>query len=329
MKTFLKISGIILGVIVLLLIIGVVYFNSAYPNVDPPSNIKVDITPARIERGKYLVHHVTDCLDCHSTRDWTKYSGPLMADSYGKGGEIFDESIGIPGKLYAKNITPAGIGDWTDGELLRAFTCGVNKDGKALFPLMPYLSYNHLTQEDAYSIVAYIRTLKPIKNNVPESKLNFPLNFIVKTIPPKGYVPAKEVDRSNKLEYGKYLVSIAGCADCHTPSEQGEPKPGMDFAGGMEFQTPWGTVRSANISPDNKTGIGSWSEEAFISRFKSFDSDSAKAIPVKQGEFNTIMPWTLFGGMTREDLSAVYTYLHSLKPVNHQVVKFTAAKTSM
>jgi hypothetical protein len=97
------------------------------------------------------------------------------------GGEMFDKTVAnIPGVLYAKNITPAGIGDWTDGEILRAITVGVNKKGEALFPLMAYNRFRHMSQEDLYSIIAYLRTLKPIENKIPERTLDFPLNFIVK-----------------------------------------------------------------------------------------------------------------------------------------------------
>ena len=183
MKKVLKILGIIGAVIVVILIIGIIYFNAKYPDINPPSNIKVTSTPEKISRGEYLANHVTVCIDCHSTRDWTKFSGPLTQGTEGKGGFNFGPAEGIPGNVYAKNITPAAIGDWTDGELIRAITQGVNKKGKALFPLMPYLNFNHLIREDMEAIVCYVKSLKPIENKVPETELNFPLNFIVKTIP--------------------------------------------------------------------------------------------------------------------------------------------------
>jgi hypothetical protein len=191
---------------------------------------------------------------------------------------------------------------------------------------MPYMGFNHLSKEDLYSIVAYIRSLKPIENKVPERHLNFPMNLIVKTIPLHTYNPAPQPDTSNTLMYGKYLVTIAGCGDCHTQKVKGEPVKGMEFAGGMSFNLPWGTVRSANITPDNETGIGKWSENQFISFFKAFDSDNAKNISVTSHEFNTIMPITFFAGMTKTDLGAIYTYLRTVKPVNNKVVKFTPAE---
>lgn len=326
MKKFLKIFLYIIGGLAVILIGFIVYFNSTYPQVDPPSKDKVEITPARLERGKYLANHVAVCMDCHSTRDWSKFTGPITPGTFGKGGEMFnEENAGVPGTLYTRNITPAGIGNWTDGEIMRAITNGVTKDDKALFPLMPYMGYNSLTKEDLYSLVAYLRSLEPIKNDnpIPERSLNFPLNFIVKTIPPHSYKPSPEPNRNNPVEYGKYLVTVGGCFDCHTQMEKGQPVLEKAFAGGFEFHFPGGIVRSANITPDKTTGIGSWTKEQFIQRFKSMDPDSNTIPTVDMKDFNSAMPWTMYAGMTREDLGAVYEYLATLKPVANSVVKFS------
>ena len=325
MKKYFKILAFIIGGIAVLIIGFLIYFNSSYPNVDPPSKEKVEITPARLERGKYLANHVAVCMDCHSTRDWNKLSGPPIAGTLGKGGDKFDkETAGIPGVLYAKNITPAGIKRYTDGELMRTITNGITKEGRALFPLMPYIGYNSLTKEDLYSIVAYIRSLKPIRNEVPEGYLDFPLNLIVKTIPPKSYIPSTEPNRSNSFEYGKYLVKVASCFDCHTQQVKGEYQMEKAFGGGFEFVFPAGVVRSANITPEKVSGIGTWTKEEFISRFKVMNPDSNQVAPVDiRKDFNTAMPWTMYAGMTREDLGAIYDYLRTIKPVKNAVVKFT------
>jgi hypothetical protein len=328
MKKLLKVAGIVLSVIALAIVAFLIYFNSAFPKVSPPSSVKVEITPQRIARGEYLANNVAICTGCHSERDWTKYAGPLKPGTFGEGGEEFSKEMlaDIPGVIYAKNITPAAVGNWTDGELIRAITQGVEKDGSALFPLMPYLAFNNLTKEDLYSIVAYVRSLRPIKNAVPARHLDFPMNFIVKTIPPESYTPAPEPDTSNPIVYGKYLVNLAGCGDCHTQSIKGEPIKGMEFAGGMAFHLPWGIVSSANITPDPETGIGNWTKEQFIDFFKAFAPDSAKNIPVKPGEFNTVMPITQFAEMSRRDLGDIYSYLRTLKPVHNVVVKYTPNK---
>lgn len=324
MKKALKVFGYILGGVVVLVIAFILYFNSSYPKVDPPSNEKVEITPARLERGKYLANHVSVCMDCHSTRDWSKFSGPPKMQTFGMGGDKFDgPTAGIPGVLYAKNITPAGISRYTDGELMRVITNGVTKEGRALFPLMPYMGYNHLTKEDLYSIVAYLRSLPPIKNEVPEGSLDFPVNLIVKTLPPKSYKPSPEPDRNNPAEFGKYLTGVAGCFDCHTQMAKGEYVMEKAFGGGFEFQFPAGTVRSANITPEPISGIGSWTKDEFVERFKSMDPAAYPPAETSMNEFNTAMPWTMYAGMTRDDLGAIYEYLRTVKPVKNAVVTFT------
>lgn len=324
MKRFLKVIAFVIGGIVVIIIAFIIYFNATYPKIAPPSNEKVEITQVRLERGKYLANHVSVCMDCHSTRDWTKFTGPITPGTFGKGGDKFDEAnAGVPGIIFAKNITPAGISRYTDGELMRVITCGVTKEGEALFPLMPYISYNNLTKEDLFSIVAYIRSLEPIENEVPERSLNFPLNFIVKTIPPYSYKPSPEPDRNNPAEYGKYLVSIAGCFDCHTEMEKGQRKMDRAFAGGFVFHFPGGEVRSANITPDKTTGIGLWTKEQFINRFKVMNPENNQIPTVGKYDFNSPMPWTMYAGMTNKDLESIYEYLMTLRPLYHDLAKFT------
>ena len=324
MRTFVK---VLLGIVLLLVVVVagfLIYFNASFPRVDKAADIKVDITPDRLAHGEYLVRHVTGCTDCHSMRDWRYFAGPVIPGTEGEGGEHWSAKDGLPGDIYAKNITPVGIGDWTDGELIRAFTEGVAKDGTALFPLMPYQHFAHLAQEDVYDIVAYIRSLQPLQKATPERKLKFPMNLIVKTIP-KMAEPMAVPDSSDTLAYGKYLVSIAPCSDCHTPmDDKGQPIPGMDFAGGFTMLVPsGGTVRSANITPDPETGIGNWTKEAFVERFKMYDSPDARMMEVARGSFNTVMPWTEFAGMSEYDLGAIYEYLRTVKPVKNAVNRFT------
>lgn len=183
-----KIKSGIKYVVLLLVaaIIGVLsYVSFALPDVGEPEDIKIEITQKRLERGSYLANSVANCTECHSERDWTKFAGPLVEGTLGKGGEEFDQKFGFPGKFVAKNITPYALKDWTDGEILRAIASGVNKDGKALFPIMPHPNYGKLDREDLYSIIAYLRTLTPIENTVAQSEPDFPMNFIINTIPQK------------------------------------------------------------------------------------------------------------------------------------------------
>jgi Cytochrome c len=323
MKKFLKILGILAIVIIVVAVGFTIYIKSAFPKVSPAPNLKVEVTPERVERGKYLANHVTVCMDCHSTRDWSKFSGPITPGTEGRGGERFDESMGFPGEFYSRNITPYGVGNWTDGELFRAITAGVNKDGEPFFPVMPYPYYGTLDKEDIYSIIAYIRTLPPLKNDVQRSSPDFPMNYILRTIPKDPQLSTKP-DKSDILAYGKYMTTGSACIECHTQAVKGKLVEGMEFAGGREFQFPTGEVlRSANITPDMETGIGKWTKDQFITKFKQYSNPEARNIPAKPGEMNSIMPWTMYGGMTTEDLSAIYDYLRTLKPIKNNVVKFS------
>ncbi|MBP6334296.1 MAG: cytochrome C [Bacteroidia bacterium] len=328
MKKFLRILGFLLLFLVVAAAAGLLYFNSAYPVKIPVEDLKLVSNEARLERGKYLAHNVSNCIDCHSARDFKFYSGPIVDGTWGQGGEKFDKALAeIPGTLYAKNITPAGIGSWTDGEFMRAIVSGINKDNEALFPLMPYTHYAGMAKEDILSIMAYIRSLPPINNDVPERTLEFPLNFIVKTIPAPATMSENIPDKANTLAYGKYMVNASACIECHTMAKEGVFLPGMEFAGGRKFTFPNGDVNyTANITPDNETGIGLLTKEAFIAKFKTFVDSTGQPvmIPVVEHQKNTVMPWTKLGGMTEEDLGAIYEYLRSIPPVKHSVTTFIA-----
>ena len=314
--------------ILLLFVVGVVavllYVKFALPNVGELEYLSVKPTAARLERGKYLATNVSVCMDCHSTRNWNEFSGPLVEGSLGKGGEVFDQRYGFPGSFYSKNITPSGIGNWSDAEVLRAITSGVSKDGKALFPVMPHPHFGQMNKEDLISIVVYLRSLKPIENVVPESKPDFPMNFIINTIPkPPQYsnLPSK----TDAVAYGAYLFNAASCSECHSKQEKGKPIEGMELAGGFEFpMVSGGIVKSSNITQDKETGIGKWSEADFVKRFQSYTDSTYVPNKVAKGTFNTVMPWTMYGGMKTEDLKAIYAYLKTVKPIHNSVEKFVS-----
>lgn len=323
MKKVFKIIGLLLLVVIVLVAGLLTYVKFALPNVGEAEEIKIEYTPERIERGRYLAHSVTVCMDCHSKRDWSKFSGPITEGTLGMGGERFDQTVGMPGVFYSANITPSGISRYTDGELFRLITTGVTKEGRAMFPLMPYPYYSRMDREDIYSIIAYVRSIPAIENAVPTSSADFPMNFILNTIPKKAELQSKP-DEKDVIAYGAYLTNAAACSECHTQVNKGQIIPELAFGGGREFSFPDGSiVRSANISPDPETGIGKWTEEAFIQRFKIYADSSYTSPSVGKGEFNSIMPWTMYAHMKREDLAAIYAYLKTVNPIGNTVVKFT------
>lgn len=319
-----RILGLSLAGLVVILAVIFAYIMLVLP-VIPVPDLKVRNDSETIENGRYLAQHVMVCIDCHSTRDWSKFSGPVIAGTEGRGGERFDQRLGFPGVFYAKNITPYGLKNWTDGEVYRAITSGVTKTRKVIFPVMPFQNYGKMDSKDIYAIISYIRTLPPISYNVPESDPDFPMNIILHLIPEKPK-PSSRPSKDDVLKYGEYLVRGSSCVDCHTIFEDGKYDMRMAFAGGREFDIPSGVLRSANITPDQTTGIGTYTVNSFVSKFKNFDPAKNQTSSVGQKDFNTIMPWTMYAGMTEEDLSAIFKYLSTLKPIMNQVVKFSPLK---
>ncbi|MBZ0204072.1 MAG: cytochrome C [Ignavibacteria bacterium] len=321
MKKFLKILFILFVVVIVLAGAGYTYLFVAFPKVSAAPDIKIDATPERIERGKFLSNSFAFCIDCHSDRDVNKFSMPVVAGSEGKGGLDYGEGAGF---VPASNITQdkeTGIGSWTDGEIFRAITAGVSKDGKYLAPMMPYALFAGLDKEDIYSIIAYIKTLPAINHKVPKRSLKFPLYMIFRTIPADANNFGKRPDGTDKLKLGEYYG--VACKFCHSQSDKGVYLPGKEFAGGVEFPMPDGTtIRSSNISPDKETGIGNMTKELFIAKFKSC-VDPAN-LDVKKRGFNTPMAWNFIAKTASDDdLGALYDYLMTQKPVQNKVEKIS------
>lgn len=295
----------------------------ARPLSRAPQDVVAGAAPERLARGEYLAMATTGCIDCHSKRDFTRYAGPPVAP-LGAHADCFDEGVGVPGLVCPPNITSdreTGLGAWTDGEILRAMREGVSRDGRPLFPLMPYEDFRHLSDEDALSIVAYLRTLPAATYKAPLPKLDFPLPVVIRFIPKPLEGPVIAPPRSDAMAYGKYLTTVGGCAFCHTTLDaQMTPIPGREWAGDNEFRGPWGVVRTANLSPD-ETGLGEKTKENFIGLFRAFGSVEGE---VPQGAPNTIMPWALYKNLTDEDLGIIYDYLKAQKPISHVVEKFPA-----
>ena len=312
---------------ILFAVVAAIYFTAcSNKKSEPKATSSEDSVKKVVERGEYLTLHVTLCMDCHSKRDFSKFSGPIVPGTEGMGGEVIDQKLfdPMPGTVYAKNITPdpeTGIGTWTDDELLRAMTQGINKNGDTLFPIMPYANYNRMAKEDLLSIIAYIRTLKPIKNAIPARHLMIPISMaypgpaLQKTIDANVRPP-----ESDQAKYGEYLTTMADCGTCHTPFVKGQPDFSRAYAGGNTFQPGNFKVVSPNITPDSATGLGTWNEERFMNKFLPYREE--KGYNYDPGKQNTFMPLTGYAGMTDNDLKAMFTYLRTIRPVNNKVEKY-------
>jgi mono/diheme cytochrome c family protein len=159
----------------------------------------------------------------------------------------------------------------------------------------------------------FIRSLPAVKNQVPVRNLPFPLEHIVKTIPKPITTPQPSHPASTPADRGKYLVTIASCAECHTPADQGQPLPGMEFAGGGLFNDPGQggkAVFSMNITPD-ASGIAHYDEALLMNTLRTGQ--------VSGRMLNHIMPFNSFKNITDGDISDIFAYLKTLKPVKHRI----------
>jgi mono/diheme cytochrome c family protein len=302
---------------------AVLILRLAFPRSRPALSIAVEATPARLARGRYLFWNVAMCANCHSGRDESRYGMPVVAATAGGGGMLFDSRMGVPGEVFAGNITPdrdTGIGAWTDGEILRTLREGVDRTGSPLFPIMPYHNYQRMGDEDAYSLVSYLRTLRPLARASSARHLAFPgsLLFRVAPHPVDGAIIAPD-DARNHLAYGKYVTTIASCGDCHTPRNAlGFLDERRALSGGWEMRGPWGRVVASNITPATGTFVGRASRAEFVGRFQSFAAIAARPPRAGPGR-NTVMPWLAYSGMTEQDLGAIYDYLRTVPPIVNRV----------
>jgi len=329
MKTFLKIVGGLVLIVIALIAGVVIWLAARKPASRPASTEKIEATPERLARGTYLVEHVADCLGCHSDHI-VKFGIPVKPGTEGEGGYIFDEKIGFPGVVAAQNLTSDqefGLGKWTDGEIIRAIREGIDRNGEALFPMMPYEHMRSMSDDDVKSVVVYLRTLRPIHKGVPAKHINFPVNLFVKFVPKPvdGVVPTP--DPHDNLAYGKYLSTIGGCYECHTPhDDKGTRIAEKAYSGGWEMKGPWGRNFTANLTSTPGTYMAHATKEEFIGRFKAFASMDANTAPDAPAGRNTVMPWLAFSQMTEQDLGALYDYLKTVKPIENKVVTFPDAK---
>jgi mono/diheme cytochrome c family protein len=282
------------------------------PRARPLTTRRFAPTPQRLARGTYLVTHVTPCMECHAPHRWAEHDAPVEANMLGAGQEI--PMKGLPGRVVAPNLTPdlqTGAGNWTDDQLARAIREGIGHDGRALFPIMPYQRYRSMSDEDVASIIVYLRSLPPVHQQQPATDIVVPVRYLIRSMPEPLRAPVPAPDLSTPAKRGAYLLTIGACGECHTPQDDhGQPIPGLEFAGGFTFTGPWGQVASANLTPD-PSGIPYYDVALFTEVLRTGHA--------KARRINQIMPWHAFGGMTDEDIAAIFETLTTLKPVMHRV----------
>jgi mono/diheme cytochrome c family protein len=252
-----------------------------------------------VERGRYIVEVIGACGNCHTPQG---PEGPDESHHLAGGTPIAEPGmVAIP-----RNITPdleTGIGAWTDAQIIRAIREGVRPDGRVLGPPMPFGMYRQISDRDVAAIVAYLRTVEPVHNELQPSSYDFMLPETWG--PPVDSVP--EPDRQDKLAYGAYLAGPLGhCIECHsTPDAQGVPDLENALgAGGMLFHGPWGVSASRNLTP---TGLRGKSDAEIKDTIRTgMLADGSKLQPP--------MGFAYYAHLTDEDLDAIVAYLRSLPP---------------
>ena len=253
--------------------------------------------PGLLERGRYLMQSIVACGNCHTPQG---PQGPQL-DKELAGGPMGGENGAV---FVAANITPdleTGVGRWTDAQLVSAIREGRRPDGSLIGPPMPVGLYRGLSDRDVAAIVAYLRSVKPVRNVVGRSSYPFPLPPSYG--PPVGSVP--EVPRTDPVRYGAYLAGPLGhCVECHSkPDARGVPDiAGQLGAGGLRFTGPWGVSIAGNITP---RGIGHYTDAQLKTVITTgVRPDGTRLLPP--------MGVGYYARISGPDLDALVAYLRSL-----------------
>jgi mono/diheme cytochrome c family protein len=255
-----------------------------------------------VERGAYLAR-AADCEACHTTSDGKPYAGGLP--------------FKLPfGTLYSTNITPdkeTGIGNYSDQDFLNAVHRGIRDDGARLYPAMPFASYTYMTDDDALAIKAYLFSLPPVHAPDPENTLSFPFNqrwamTFWSAVFNRDSRLEPDASKSPEWNRGAYLSeALAHCGECHTPRNLAFALDNRrKFVGAVT--AGW---RAFNISSDNATGIGGWSDDDLVSYLAIGHANGHGTASGPMGEavdrsFNYMVP---------ADIHAVVAYLRTVPPI--------------
>ena len=302
--------------------------------VGPPEDITVEITPKRVALGKKLAEGIMACGSCHTTGN---FDGDPRQDMY-LAGDVFTSKL--EGTIRIPNITPdieTGIGAWTDGEIIRALTKGLSRDNRQLVPYMPWPEYGlTLTEEEVYAIVAYLRTVpEPVRHVPPESDLTTMVSFAMSTGMMRRmfttgplYGAAYEPQLDTPEGRGKRLAYLGACAACHAYAPEYPKKPpqlGEPLAGGVYFRGPGGElIMSANLSPDEETGIGGFSDQQLRDALK-FGKRLRPRTETEMVRWPMMQRMTHHTSLNDDEIDDLMAYLRSQPAIRHDVVAKEAA----
>jgi hypothetical protein len=283
-----------LGAIAVLAAIG--FYRLDERRTNPVTDVRVAGTPEQIARGQRLAHV---CAGCHSWDDQVVLSGT-----------DFIAKFGFPpvGTLHSPNLTPSGnISDWSDGELIRAIREGVHKNGRSLL-MMPVETFGNLSDDDVQAIVAYLRAQPATGGPTPTNQFNV-LGAVFMNLSDLriAQAPVGSVSKpsAGTPEYGKYMVDVLGCRDCH----------GKQLQGKLDLGQP-GPPPGPNLTMI----VPQWTEQDFMTFFNTGvlpDGRTPPTMTLQGGQTEIRMPWPEFrAAATDDELKAMYAYLRSLPPLD-------------
>jgi mono/diheme cytochrome c family protein len=290
--------------------------------IRPTSLTRIEGTPDRIARGQYMVDSVASCGVCHTPRVDANWLGGERGDAYLAGGSVFDMSDeGL--KISVPNLTPdieTGLGSWSDDQILRALRDGIHKDkDRLMYPPMPFYMFDQMSDEDAYSVVAYLRSIPPVKNKFTAVR---EAGFMVRTVMNFGVMHHKPVqnvkvpDRKNAKAYGGYLARMGLCVDCHSLTSMGPDLEDNLLGGGTEpmKMQEIGKIHPRNLTPDKETGLGKFSKAQIVEALRSGKRLDGKTMAAP-------MSWVIphLSTWTDEDLDALVTFMQSVPAIKHAV----------
>ena len=313
MKKILKITGIILGIIVLLVLCGAAFIHfRGIPKYNVEKiDFKVVSSPESIARGKKLA--LTLCAGCHKNPQTGKLTGTQMMDAPAEFGVIRSQNI-TQDKKY-------GIGEWTDAELVYLLRTGIKRDGQYIPPYMAKLP--HMADEDINAIISFLRSDDPLM--LPDPTPDTPSNpsFLTKLLCQIAFTPMpypKEKipmpDSTNKVELGKYLAFNLDCFSCHSAdfktNDYTNPDKSVGFFGGgnKTLNTKGQVIATSNLTPDPNTGIGKWTEEKYVKAVKTGMIEGEKALRY---------PMQPYVYLTDYEVSSIYAYLKTIPAIPNKV----------
>jgi mono/diheme cytochrome c family protein len=272
-----------------------------------PQSIATDST-ATIARGESIVRNVSVCGGCHGAEE----KNPDGALSGGK--EFHNWRIGTSRASNLTSDPETGLGAWSEAEIVRAIRNGQSRNGRLLSPVMPYEWLHEMSDDDAFAVARYLKTLPPVRNEVKQSP-----NFVFKLgkllfLGPKPAISASAPPRGATADYGGYLSQHVGlCAECHTPRKGLLQNPDRSrlFAGASNPPKDF-PAKPSNITPDPATGIGKWSENDFVQAMRTGKEPGGRSL-------HPFMPWPELKRMSDDDLRAMFRYLKTVPAVHNEI----------